>query len=176
MLARTTDLETITPAALGMIVRQPVTNPASWRADSSLDDWLVAHNLPGISGIDTRALTRRIRDFAPRGALCHAPNGNIDTDVLCEMAKSWPGLKDMDLAKSVTCQTSHHGKKEAGSMIIQPIRKPAKFNVVAMDFGCKHNILRCLKTQVAVTWCQPTPRLIRLCRNTRWGISVQRPG
>ena len=79
------DLETITPAALGMIVRQPVTNPSSWRADSSLDDWLVAHNLPGISGIDTRALTRRIRDLgAPRGALCHAPNGNIDTDALCE--------------------------------------------------------------------------------------------
>ena len=49
------DLETATPAALGIIVRQPVTNPASWRAEASLGDWLVSHNLPGISGIDTRA-------------------------------------------------------------------------------------------------------------------------
>ena len=67
------DFETITPAALGLIVRQAVTNPASWRATSDLDSWLKTHNLPGISGIDTRALTRRIRDLgAPRGALCHS--------------------------------------------------------------------------------------------------------
>ena len=52
--ANNKDLETLTPAALGMVVRQPVTSPASWRADSSLDNWLIAHNLPGISGIDTR--------------------------------------------------------------------------------------------------------------------------
>ena len=141
------DLEANIPAALGMIVRQPVTNPSSWRADSSLDDWLVANNLPGISGIDTRALTRRIRELgAPRGALCHAPNGNIDTDVLCEMAKSWPGLKNMDLAKSVTLPdvTSwDEGTWQYGSSAHQAT--PARLNVVAMDFGCKHNILRCLK-------------------------------
>ena len=86
------DVETITPAALGMIVRQQVTNPASWRADSSLDKWLVANNLPGICGIDTRALTRRIRDLgAPRGALCHAPDGNIDTGALLKWQKTGRG-------------------------------------------------------------------------------------
>ncbi len=141
------DLETIIPAALGMIVRQAVTNPSSWRAESSLDDWLVAHNLPGISGIDTRALTRRIRELgAPRGALCHAPNGNIDTDVLCKMAKNWPGLKNMDLAKSVTLPdvTSwDEGSWQYDNSAHQ--FTPARLNVVAMDFGCKHNILRCLK-------------------------------
>ena len=141
------DLETISPSALGMIVRQPVTNPASWRADSSLNDWLVAHNLPGISGIDTRALTRRIRDLgAPRGALCHVPNGNIDTGALGEMAKSWPGLKKMDLAKSVTVPDTtswDEGSWQYDSSSHQVT--PVKFNVVAMDFGCKHNILRCLQ-------------------------------
>ena len=141
------DIETITPAALGMIVRQPVTNPASWRADSSLDDWLGAHNLPGISGIDTRALTRRIRDLgAPRGVLCHTPNGGIDTDAMCEMAKNWPGLENMDLAKSVTLPDTKswdEGGWQFGSSAHRIT--PAKFNVVAMDFGCKHNILRCLK-------------------------------
>ena len=141
------DLETITPAALGMVVRQPPTNPASWRAESSLNDWLAAHSLPGISGIDTRALTRRIRDTgAPRGALCYAPNGDVDTAALCEMAKSWPGLKNMDLAKSVTLPDTtswNEGSWHYGSSAHQSTL--AKFKVVAMDFGCKHNILRCLQ-------------------------------
>ena len=141
------DLETTTPAALGIVVRQPVTNPANWRADSSLDDWLHANNLPGISGIDTRALTRRIRDLgAPGAALCHAPNGKIDAGELSEMVKSWPGLKKMDLAKSVTlpCTTSwDEGTFQYNNSAHQVTT--AKFNVVAMDFGCKYNILRCLK-------------------------------
>ena len=141
------DLESITPAALGMIVRQPVTNPSSWRASSSLDDWLVAHNLPGISGIDTRALTQRIRDLgAPRGALCHALDGNIDSSALCEMAKSWPGLENMDLAKSVTLPNTtpwDEGSWQFSGSAHQIT--PAKFKVVAIDFGCKRNILRCLQ-------------------------------
>ena len=141
------DVETITPAALGMIVRQQLTNPASWRADSSLDKWLVANNLPGICGIDTRALTRRIRDLgAPRGALCHAPNGNIDTGALLKMAKNWPGLKNMDLAKSVTLSDTilwDEGSWQYDSSVHK--ETPAEFNVVAMDFGCKQSILRRLK-------------------------------
>ena len=141
------DLETLTPAALGMIVRQPVTKPASWRADSSLDDWLVAHNLPGISGIDTRALTRRVRDLgAPRGALCHTSNGKIDTGALHEMTKSWPGLKNMELAKSVTLPNTTEWDEGSWLYDSSAFRvTPTKFHVVAMDFGCKHNILRCLK-------------------------------
>ena len=141
------DVETITPAALGMIVRQQLTNPASWRADSSLDKWLVANNLPGICGIDTRALTRRIRDLgAPRGALCHAPDGNIDTGALLKMAENWPGLENMDLAKSVTLSDTtlwDEGSWQYDSSVHK--ETPAEFNVVAMDFGCKQSILRRLK-------------------------------
>ena len=75
--ANARDFETNRPAALSMITRQPVTAPASWRAETNLGDWLATHNMPGIAGIDTRALTRRIRDAgAPHGVLCHAPDGN----------------------------------------------------------------------------------------------------
>jgi len=78
--------------------------------------------------------------------LCHAPNGNIDTGALGEMAKSWPGLKNMDLAKSVTLPDTtswDEGSWQYDSSSHQVT--PVKFNVVAMDFGCKHNILRCLQ-------------------------------
>jgi carbamoyl-phosphate synthase small subunit len=141
------DHETLTPAALGLVVRQPLTNPASWRADSSLDAWLKKNNLPGICGIDTRALTRRIRDLgAPRGALCHAADGKLDIQALKALAAAWPGLKNMDLAISVTSGQSHDWHE--GSWQFETgthLKTPSKYRVVAMDFGCKHNILRCLE-------------------------------
>ena len=141
------DFETDLPAALGLIVRQPVTNPASWRATSDLDSWLKAHNPPGISGIDTRALVRRIRALgAPRGTLYHAPEGAIDLGALREMAAGWPGLKNMDLAREVTCETAHDWRQGSWQMDQSAYRKTAsEYRVVAVDFGCKHNILRCLE-------------------------------
>ena len=141
------DFETHIPAALGMIVRQPLTNPASWRATSDLDSWLKTNNLPGISGIDTRALTRRIRDLgAPRGTLCHAPEGAIDIDALREKAAGWLGLKNMDLAHEVTCEAAYDWRQGSWQLDQSAHRKTeAKYKVVALDFGCKHNILRCLE-------------------------------
>ncbi len=141
------DYETNTPAALGLVVRQPVTSPASWRATSDLDSWLKTHNLPGISGIDTRALTRRIRDLgAPRGALCYSPSGAIDIDGLHAQAATWPGMENMDLAKEVTCNNPHDWQQGSWQLSQSAHRKtPAAYKVVAMDFGCKHNILRCLE-------------------------------
>ena len=140
------DIETVNPAALGMIVREDVTNPSSWRSTSHLNDWLQKYDLPGISGIDTRALTRRIRDAgAPNGVICHQPDGKFDMDALLEQAKSWPGLDGMDLAKSVSCTQQYewtetlwtlgqgYGKQE------QP-----ELHIVAIDYGAKRNILRCL--------------------------------
>ena len=141
------DCETGTPTALGLIVRQPISNPANWRATSDLDSWLKAHNLPGISGIDTRALTRRIRDLgAPRGSLCHAPEGAIDIGELRARTASWPGLKNMDLARKITCETRYDWRQGSWQMDLSAYRETSgKFRVVAMDFGCKHNILRCLE-------------------------------
>ncbi|MGQ0527298.1 MAG: carbamoyl-phosphate synthase domain-containing protein, partial [Alphaproteobacteria bacterium] len=98
------DIETINPAARGLIVREDVTNPSSWRSAKHFNAWLKSYNLIGISGIDTRALTRTIRDNgAPNGVIAHAPDGNFDLDALREQAKTWPGLEGMDLAKDVSC-------------------------------------------------------------------------
>ena len=141
------DRETTEPAALGLIVRQAVTNPSNWRAEGHFDTWLRAHNLPGICGIDTRALTRRIRDLgAPRGALCHAADGNLDIDALHAMARDWPGLENMDLAITVTSGQEHDWHEGSWQLETGTHRQmPSKYRVVAMDFGCKHNILRCLE-------------------------------
>jgi len=140
------DVETATPAALGLVIRADITAPSSWRAKGHLEGWLKSHGLPGISGIDTRALTIRIRDLgAPTGALAHAPKGNIDIAALARRAARWPGLEGMDLAKEVTCAKPYPWAGGTWSMAegFGPGSKP-RFHVVAMDFGAKRNILRCL--------------------------------
>ena len=144
--ANTQDHETSAPSALGMITRQFPTDPASWRSEHSLGDWMTRHGLPGIAGIDTRALTRRIRDAgAPNGVLCHAPDGQFDIPALTEMARSWPGLAGMDLAIEVTRDVEAAWREGSWDMATATYRATdARHRVVAMDFGCKHNILRCL--------------------------------
>lgn len=140
------DHETTTPTALGMITRQPPTDPASWRSKNALTAWMERHGLPGIAGIDTRALTRRIRDAgAPNGVLCHAPDGNFDIPALTRMAQTWPGLAGMDLAIEVTRDAESAWQEGSWDLASSSHRSTAaQHRVVAMDFGCKHNILRCL--------------------------------
>ena len=140
------DVETLRPAALGMIVRNDVTPPSNWRQDSHLHSWLAQHNLPGISGIDTRALTRTIRDKgAPKGVLCHRADGQFDLPALQKLIADWPGLKGMDLASVVS--TKKDFTWSTGSFDLEKNSAPDRkqgLRVVAMDFGCKQNILRCL--------------------------------
>ncbi len=101
------DMETATPAVRGVVLRADITDPSNWRAAQPFDAWLKAHNLVGIAGVDTRALTRRIRDLgAPNGCLAHAPDGNLDPAALRAEAAAWPGLEGMDLAAEVTCRQS----------------------------------------------------------------------
>ncbi|UZK70132.1 glutamine-hydrolyzing carbamoyl-phosphate synthase small subunit [Sphingomonas sp. S1-29] len=103
------DVEADDPHALGMIVRADVTEPSNFRSVQRLDDWMKAHNRIGLSGIDTRALTRRIRTGgAPNGVIAYAADGVFDLDSLLRMARAWPGLEGMDLAKTVSCET-HYG-------------------------------------------------------------------
>lgn len=140
------DLETVTPAARGLIVREDVTEPSSWRSTQHLDAWLKSYDLPGISGIDTRALTRYIRDNgAPNGVLCHDPSGDFDLEALQKEAADWPGLEGMDLAKEVSCTQSYEWDETCWSLKdgYGEQTKPA-FKVVAVDYGAKLNILRCL--------------------------------
>lgn len=140
------DAETATPAALGMIVRNPITAPSSWRNDSDLDTWMRVHNMPGIARIDTRALTKRIRDEGPQaGVLVHSADGQFDIDALRQLASDWPGLKGMDLAMSVSRTARETWQGGSFDLNAGDYASPeADFKVVALDYGCKDNILRCL--------------------------------
>jgi carbamoyl-phosphate synthase small subunit len=148
------DIESQTPAALGLISRAEVTEPSNHRAQASLNDWLQSHQLPGITGIDTRRLTRHIRDHgAPSGALQCNPEGQFDIAALQAQAANWPGLAGMDLAITVSCQQSYvwdegtwqFGTVESADGYKTDLEQP--LHVVAMDFGAKRNILRNLAHQ-----------------------------
>ena len=140
------DQEARAPAARGLIVRADITSPSNWRSSQHLDGWLRDSGLVGLSGLDTRRLTRRVRDGgAPNGVICHAADGRFNLDALHAQAKAWPGLNGMDLAKEVTCREAHHWTEtpwrlEGG----YGVQQAPRCHVVAMDFGAKHNILRCL--------------------------------
>jgi len=144
------DIETATPAARGLVLRADITEPSNWRAVKDLDAWLKSHDLIGISGIDTRALTCRIRDLgAPEGCLSHDPqapeHGGFDLAALQAEAAGWPGLEGMDLAKEVTCSQTYGWDETRWSLEDGYGRQEApRFHVVAVDFGAKRNILRCL--------------------------------
>jgi carbamoyl-phosphate synthase small subunit len=140
------DIETTTPAARGLVLRTPITAPANYRATQSLDTWLKHNRLIGISGVDTRRLTRRIRDLGPpNGAICYHPEGQLDVAALQTRALDWPGLEGMDLAKEVTCRQTYEwdetlwDRERGYGVQCRPRR-----HVVAVDYGAKRNILRML--------------------------------
>ena len=140
------DIESINPAARAVVLRGDITEPANWRNVKPLDDWLKGHNLPGICGVDTREITRRVRDRgAPSGVVVHAPDGKFDLPRIVKMATDWPGLDGMDLALEVTSKQSYSWDETLWTLgkgygkLVKP-----KYHVVAVDYGAKRNILRCL--------------------------------
>jgi carbamoyl-phosphate synthase small subunit len=140
------DVEATTPAARGLVLRAPITEPASYRAMQSLDTWLRAHGLIGISGVDTRRLTRRIRDFGPpNGVIAHDPERRLDIPSLHARARNWPGLEGMDLAKDVTCRQTYQWDETAWDRERgYGLQQSPRYNIVAVDYGAKRNILRML--------------------------------
>ena len=142
------DIETVNPAARGIIIREDITEPSNWRAAKHLDAWLKDYDLPGICGIDTRALTRRIRDQgAPKGVIAHNAKGEFDLEALLKQAQDWPGLEGMDLAKDVSCKQTYNWDETAWTLTDGYGKQTkAKYKVVAIDYGAKMNILRCLAT------------------------------
>ncbi len=140
------DIETLTPPARGLILSADITEPSSWRAAQPLDAWLRSHRLVGITGLDTRRLTRRIRDLgAPTGVIAHAPDGRFDLAALKAQAAAWPGLDGMDLAIEVSCRQSYRWEETPWRLGdgYGRLQSP-RFHVVAVDYGAKRNILRCL--------------------------------
>ncbi len=101
------DVEADSPFALGCVVRQDVTEPSNFRNVEPFDVWMKAQGRIGLSGVDTRALTRMIRvKGAPNAVIAHDPDGAFDIAALAEKAKAWPGLEGMDLAIEVTGKES----------------------------------------------------------------------
>jgi carbamoyl-phosphate synthase small subunit len=142
------DIEAVTPVARGMVVRTPVTEPSSWRSRDHLARWLERHGIAAITGVDTRRITRILRDRgAQNAALAYDPEGALDLEDLKRRAREWPGLVGMDLAPEVSARQRYgwrrrlwrHGEgyPEAGGGDEGP-------HVVAIDYGVKQNILRSL--------------------------------
>jgi len=130
----------------GCVLRAEVSDPSNWRALEPFDQWLKARGIIALTGVDTRALTAHIREHGmPNGVIAHEPSGRFDLDKLSAEAKAWPGLLGLDLVPEVTAGQSYtwqetrwawgrgYGRQE------EPL-----FNVVAVDYGLKRNILRAL--------------------------------
>ena len=142
----TDDDETADPVAAGMVVKWDPTDASNWRASGELKSWLASRNRIGMGGVDTRRLTRAIRQQgAPHVALAHNPDGIFDLEQLVAKARAFAGLEGRDLARDVTCAQSYHWNEMrwAWPEGYQPQTLP-RHKVVAVDYGAKRNILRCL--------------------------------
>jgi len=148
--ANAEDIESEVEGAVGAIVREDPTDPSNFRSDRDFDDWMKGHLKIGLAGVDTRALTRRIRlNGAPNAVIAHDPKGKFDIPALLKRAREWPGLEGMDLAQRVS-REKHHGW-EGGPWELgrgygrAPWMKEggdAQPHVVAIDYGSKDNIFR----------------------------------
>ena len=150
------DMEATNPHAVGCIVREDVTGPSNWRATGGFDAWLKANGRIGVAGVDTRALTRRIRELGPPNAvIAHRADGEFDLDELVALARDWTGLKGNDLAKPVTTLQTYQWDEglwtlgKGYNVAVGPATGP---KVVAIDYGLKRNILR----NLVDTGCQVT--------------------
>ncbi|MHA4835697.1 glutamine-hydrolyzing carbamoyl-phosphate synthase small subunit [Sphingopyxis sp. MSC1_008] len=139
------DMERGVHGALGAITRELPTQPSNFRSVQTLPEWMTEQGVIGLAGIDTRALTRRIRDAgAPNGVIAHSPDGKFDVDELLAMARGWAGLEGMDLAKAVS--RTDTGDWTGGAWALghgyateDGGERP---HVVAIDYGAKDNIFR----------------------------------
>jgi carbamoyl-phosphate synthase small subunit len=150
------DVESRKPFTKGFIVKNYTAMPSSWRASQSLHEYMRAHGIVGIQGIDTRALVRHLRDHGSQEGIISTVSGNPEE--LIAKAKASPGIVGKDLVREVTCQTAYpwdQGMWELGAGYKQRTassgakRRGKKasfampgFSVVAYDFGIKYNILR----------------------------------
>ncbi len=137
------------PVASGIVVRWDPTEPSNWRAASDLVGWMQRRGRIGIGGVDTRRLTRAIRqNGAPHAVLAHDPEGNFDIPALLAQARAWKGLVGLDLAKEVSCRQGYRwdeGVWQWPGGFTPPAEEPGgRLRVVAIDYGAKRDILRAL--------------------------------
>jgi carbamoyl-phosphate synthase small subunit len=151
------DIEAITPAIRGLVVRADAEQPSNWRALSNLDRWLKSHNIPGVAGIDTRALTARIREHGmPHGIVAHSPDGRFDIASLVQDARRFSGLEGLDLASEVSCRQTYSWRETPwkwGQGYGQ--QESPSWRAVVLDYGVKRNILRQLAGRGAAVTVLP---------------------
>ena len=136
-------------AACGLIIREPITAPSNYRAQHHLQDWLNKRGLIGISGVDTRAITAYIRDNGMFNAvLAHQPDGQFDEAAMQKKLADFKGVAGADLAASVTSRKNYdwqQGRWQWGTGFSGDFSAPTpEHHIVALDYGIKNNILRCL--------------------------------
>jgi carbamoyl-phosphate synthase small subunit len=138
------DIESLTPVVRGVVVRAAAEHPSNYRAMAALDRWLKLHNIPGISGIDTRALTNRIRENGmPHGVVAHHARGEFDGHALLRKAREFPGLVGLDLAKEVSCRQIYSWRETAWAWNSgYGAEESPSWRAVVLDYGVKRNILR----------------------------------
>ena len=164
------DDETADPIAAGMIVKWDPTEPSNWRMEQNLTTWLSARGRIGMGGVDTRRLTRAIRQQgAPHVCMSHDPEGNFDIEAMLKEAREWQGLEGLDLAREVTCAQSYRWDEMRWSWPEGYSKRTGTGpKVVAIDYGAKRNILRCL----ASAGCDVT---VMPARTTAEEILAQNP-
>ncbi|RPJ16766.1 MAG: carbamoyl-phosphate synthase small subunit, partial [Chloroflexi bacterium] len=140
------DYESDIPQVSAAVVRSLSPVVSNWRASSSLSDWLTEDGVPGISGVDTRWLTRKLRDGGIQKAALSTKGTSAEK--LLSMARAWPGLDGRDMVKEVTCEESYRWVWDEGSRWVEPVVSDQlsvvsrPWSIVAYDFGIKKNILR----------------------------------
>ncbi len=130
----------------GCVLHTDITAPSNWRATQHFDEWLKEHGIIGICGVDTRALTAFIRENGmPNAVIAHDPEGNFDIEALKKRAREWSGIVGADLASQVSTRKTYEWTQGTWDWP-QGFRNnvEARFHVVAIDYGIKKNILRCL--------------------------------
>ena len=148
------DDESLKPQVAGLVIRSLSPLVSNWRAQTDLSSWMEQHGVPGISGVDTRALTRKLRDSGTMKAALSTKG--TPADALLQMAREWPGLDGRDMVMEVTCEEAYHWVDDEGSKWVRENAEcrmqnaenssfsilHSALNVVAYDFGIKENILR----------------------------------
>lgn len=136
------DVESSRPHLAGFIVKEACEIPSNWRSEMSLGAYLKQHNIIGLAGIDTRALVRHIRDKGAQTGIISTVD--LDADSLVAKAQAAPSIVGMDLVQEVTCEEAYDWNESTWSLAegYEQVQGPAKFKVVAYDFGIKRNILR----------------------------------
>ncbi len=167
------DIETVTPAVRGLIVRADAEHPSNYRSLGALDRWLKSHNIPAVAGTDTRALTNLIREKGmPHGVIANAGAGALDHASLLKQAKSFPGLEGLDLAKDVSArQTYKWNQTEWAWNKGYGVEAQTTWRATVIDYGVKRNILRLLASKGAdITVVPANASLDEVLRNDPHGV------